>query len=55
MIAVCVFTCFSNKIIGIADSDIAADYIITRNPKDFSESSVKVISPNEFVKLVEEN
>lgn len=33
--------------------DIAADYIITRNPKDFTESTVPVISPEDFVKLVD--
>lgn len=29
-----------------------ADYIVTRNPKDFEVSRVKVISPEEFLKLV---
>jgi len=29
------------------------DYIITRNQKDFSESSVKAITPKEFLDLVE--
>ncbi len=28
-----------------------ADYIITRNVKDFSESKVKAISPEDFIKL----
>ncbi|MCM1577270.1 MAG: PIN domain-containing protein [Ruminococcus sp.] len=29
-----------------------ADYIITRNIKDFSESSVKAVSPEEFLKML---
>ena len=49
------FTDFEDCLQSKCAEDIAADYIITRNPRDFSESSVKVISPNEFVKLVEEN
>lgn len=30
---------------------IMADYIVTRNPKDFTESRVKVIEPETFVDL----
>lgn len=33
---------------------IKADYIITRNTKDFNESSVKVITPSEFLVLIAE-
>ena len=29
-----------------------ADYIVTRNPADFKQSRVKVIEPDEFVKLL---
>ena len=29
-----------------------ADYIVTRNPKDYKESRVKVIEPDEFIKLL---
>lgn len=29
-----------------------ADYIVTRNPADFKQSRVKVIKPDEFVKLL---
>lgn len=28
-----------------------ADYIVTRNPVDFAESRVKVIQPEDFLKL----
>jgi hypothetical protein len=28
------------------------NYIVTRNPADFKQSSVKVIEPDEFVKLL---
>jgi len=31
-----------------------ADYIVTRNPADFSNSRVKVIQPGEFLKLLTE-
>ena len=30
----------------------AVDYIVTRNPADFEQSRVKVIEPDEFVKLL---
>lgn len=30
----------------------AVDYIVTRNPADFKKSRVKVIEPDEFVKLL---
>lgn len=29
-----------------------ADYIVKRNPVDFKQSRVKVIEPDEFVKLL---
>lgn len=29
-----------------------ADYIVTRNPEDYKKSRVKVIGPDEFVKLL---
>ena len=46
------FTDFKDCLQSKCAEDIAADYIITRNPKDFVESAVKVISPDDFVKLV---
>ena len=32
--------------------EVMADYIVTRNPKDYKESRVKVIEPDEFIKLL---
>ena len=31
--------------------EFCADYIITRNPKDFNNSKVSAITPEEFIKL----
>lgn len=31
--------------------DFSADYIITRNPKDFAKSKVQALTPEEFLKL----
>ena len=47
------FTDFEDCLQSKCAEDVAADYIITRNPKDFEKSAVKVISPAEFVKLVD--
>lgn len=33
--------------------EASADYIVTRNPKDFSGSRVKVISPGELLGLLQ--
>ena len=30
-----------------------ADYIVTRNLKDFKNSKIKALSPNEFLKIIE--
>lgn len=32
--------------------EIVADYIVTRNPKDYKGSRIKVIEPSEFIKLL---
>ena len=32
--------------------DFSADYIVTRNIKDFANSSIKPILPSDFLKLV---
>lgn len=32
--------------------EVMADYIVTRNPKDYKESRVKVIEPDELIKLL---
>jgi hypothetical protein len=34
---------------------VYADYIVSRDPKGFIHSSIPVISPEEFLKLIEEN
>ncbi len=33
--------------------EVMADYIITRNPDDYKNSRIKVIQPDEFIKLLE--
>jgi predicted nucleic acid-binding protein len=35
-------------------SEIGADYIITRNIKDYANSSIPAILPDEFLKLIDE-
>ncbi len=30
----------------------AFEYIITRNPKDFSKGIIKAVEPNEFLKII---
>ena len=32
--------------------NICADYIITRNTKDFAKSDIKAVSPEEFLKMI---
>jgi predicted nucleic acid-binding protein len=34
---------------------VNADYIVTRDPKGFVNSPIKVVSPEEFLKILEEN
>ena len=33
--------------------EVMADYIVTRNPKDFEKSRVKVIDPEGFILLLQ--
>ena len=35
--------------------NIMADYIVTRNPRDFEKSRVKVIDPEAFIALLQKN
>lgn len=35
--------------------EVVADYIVTRNPKDFEKSRVEIIQPDEFLKLLGED
>ena len=32
--------------------EVMADYIVTRNPDDYKKSRIKVIEPDEFIKLL---
>lgn len=43
---------FEDSIQYITGQQISAEYIITRNPKDFIGSQIKVISPDEFLGII---
>lgn len=43
---------FEDAIQSISSSYFGIDYITTRNTKDYQNSSVKAISPNDFLKLL---
>ena len=43
---------FEDSVQYVAGQGISADYIITRNPKDFAGSQIKVISPEEFLNQI---
>jgi predicted nucleic acid-binding protein len=47
------FSDFEDALINQCASKVKADYIVTRNTKDFSKSTVEAISPQEFLKLVQ--
>jgi predicted nucleic acid-binding protein len=40
---------FEDSVQYVASQSISAEYIITRNPKDFAGSEIKVLSPDEFI------
>jgi len=40
---------FEDSVQYVAGQNILADFIITRNPKDFSGSAIEVLSPEEFL------
>ena len=42
---------FEDAVVAVVAKNIEADYILTRNIKDFANSSVKAITPAEFLKL----
>ena len=46
---------FEDSVQYVAGQGISADYIITRNPKDFSGSSIKVLSPDDFLNKITSN
>ena len=41
---------FEDELISVCAQRIKADFIITRNPKDFSEQCVPALTPDEFLK-----
>ncbi|GHT64095.1 twitching motility protein PilT [Bacteroidia bacterium] len=43
---------FEDSVQYIVGESIEADYIITRNPGHFSNSSIKVINPNDFLNII---
>lgn len=50
-------TCFSDfedALQNISAENIPADYIVTRNKKDFSAASLKAVLPQEFLQLYKE-
>jgi predicted nucleic acid-binding protein len=40
---------FEDSVQYVAGQSISAEYIVTRNPKDFAGSEIKVLSPEEFI------
>ena len=42
------FTDFEDCLQSLSASDFRADYIVTRNPKDFEQSAVPALTPDEF-------
>ncbi|MDR0221392.1 MAG: hypothetical protein LBI54_08330 [Lachnospiraceae bacterium] len=40
---------FEDSVQYVAGQSISAEYIITRNPKDFADSEIKVLSPEDFI------
>lgn len=45
---------FEDAVQYVAGQNISADYIITRNPTDFANSQIEVVSPEEFLnKIIE--
>ena len=43
---------FEDSVQYSAGKSISAEYIITRNPKDYSESQINVMSPEDFLKHI---
>ena len=43
---------FEDAVQSVTASSIKADYIISRNVKDFNESKVPVLSPSEFLNIL---
>ena len=45
------FTDFEDCLQSLCASEFHADYIFTRNPKDFARSDIPAITPDEFLKF----
>jgi len=46
------WTDFEDAVQYVIGKSISAEYIITRNPKDFTASQIKIISPDEFLDII---
>lgn len=46
------FRDFEDSLQNVCATSVSADYIITRNKKDFADSTIKVVTPSEFIALV---
>jgi len=46
---------FEDSVQYVVGQSISAEYIITRNKKDFVDSHLKIISPDEFLNLIIED
>lgn len=44
---------FEDSLQNFAAEQASAEYIITRNVKDYSSSTLKVISPDEFINMIQ--
>jgi predicted nucleic acid-binding protein len=45
---------FEDSVQYIVGESIAADYIITRNTADFSNSTIKIVTPEQFLNILSE-
>lgn len=45
---------FEDCVIDIAAQKVKADYLITRNKKDFGQSSIPVLTPSEFFDMLQD-
>ena len=43
---------FEDSVQFIVGESLAADYIVTRNTKDFSPSSIPVVTPEQFIEII---
>jgi len=43
---------FEDSVQYIVGEDLSVDYIVTRNPKDFSQSSIETVTPEQFIKTI---